>query len=170
MPRVEFDALPNDARVWVFAADRPLNDEQSTRLLREVDDFLSEWHAHSLPLQCARAWRDARFLAIGVDQSSAGASGCSVDGLFRLFKTLAPSLGASFLSGGTVYWREPGGAVRAGSRKEFTAAASAGQITGATRVFDTAVTSAEGWRQGFEVRASETWHHAIMEGSATPGI
>jgi hypothetical protein len=163
MPRVDFSALPGDARVWVFAADRALNAEQSDRLLSEVDGFLNQWHAHGAPLVCAREWRDDRFLAVGVDQSSAGASGCSIDGLFRLFKSLAPELGAGLLTGGLIFWRDAAGSVRAGTRKEFRAAAGSGDVTRETRVFDTTVTSAETWRSGFELSASQGWHGALVD-------
>lgn len=162
MPQIEFDALPDDARVWVFAADRALNQEQSANLLSAVDGFLRDWHAHGAPLRCARDWRDDRFLAIGVDQSTAGASGCSIDGLFRLFKAITPTLGASMLSGGTVFWRDPNGAVRSGTRKEFGAAAARGEVTDRTLVFDTTVATALGWREKFEAEASASWHSSLL--------
>ena len=80
MPRVVFESLPDDARVWVFGAANALDDRARERLLSAVDEYLDQWHAHGAALVCARDWRDDRFLAIGVDQSTAGASGCSIDG------------------------------------------------------------------------------------------
>ncbi|HVF39038.1 MAG TPA: hypothetical protein VM939_03990, partial [Gemmatimonadaceae bacterium] len=69
----QLDSLPNTARVWVFGSDRTLTDEKSEILLREVDEFLSQWNAHGTPLTSARSWLHGRFLIIGVDQSTAGA-------------------------------------------------------------------------------------------------
>src|SRR5438477_6677729 len=77
MPRVSFDGLPDSARVWVFGSDDPVSANSADRLLGDVDAFLDRWNAHGFPLTCARDWRDDHFLAIGVDQSTAGASGCS---------------------------------------------------------------------------------------------
>ena len=37
MPLVPFDSLPDDARVWVFATDRALDDAEAARLLAETD-------------------------------------------------------------------------------------------------------------------------------------
>jgi hypothetical protein len=88
MPRVSFEELPDDARVWVFGAASEVTPPASERLLDAVDDFLAHWNAHGSPLVCAREWRDDHFLAIGVDQSTAGASGCSIDGLFRTLQRL----------------------------------------------------------------------------------
>jgi len=73
MPIVPFESLPDDARLWVFAASDPVTGERAQRLLAAVDAWLAEWKAHDEPLRCARDWRDDRFLAIGVDQSTAGA-------------------------------------------------------------------------------------------------
>src|SRR5690349_23328787 len=91
MPVVEFSALPSEARVWVFASDKPLTGKDADTLLAEVDRFLAQWKAHGHPLRCAREWRDDRFLAIGVDPTKEQASGCSIDGLFRGLQTLERS-------------------------------------------------------------------------------
>src|ERR1700704_4375233 len=100
MPLVEIDDLPNNARTWVFGADRSLDQSATDLLLREVDRFLSQWHAHGAPLTTARDWKHGRFLTVAVDQSTAGASGCSNDGLFRLLKTLEPKLGGGLVTSG----------------------------------------------------------------------
>jgi hypothetical protein len=166
MPSVAFDSLPHDARVWVFAADAALNAGAEAALLREVDVFLAQWNAHGHPLTCARAWRDGRFLAIGVDQSTAGASGCSIDGLFRVLQRLQPALGASLLPGPRVYWRGPDGVVASAVRPEFARLASSGAVSVATPVFDTSLTTAADWRERFERPAGESWHGALLGATA----
>lgn len=162
MPIVAFDLLPSDARVWVFAADQPIADPGAQTLLTAVDAFLAQWNAHGDALRCARAWRDERFLAIGVDQATAGASGCSIDGLFRTLQGLQPALGASLLPAGRVYWRDDTGAVQTAARADFARLAKTGAIRGSTPVFDTAVTTAKEWRDEFERPAQESWHAALL--------
>jgi hypothetical protein len=162
MPAVSFDSLPADARVWVFASDKPLDDASSHALLAEVDAFLAQWNAHGHALRCAREWRDSRFLAIGVDQSTAGASGCSIDGMFRTLQRLQPALGASLLPAGRVYWRDASGTIETAARARFAALGAEGRVTPETRVFDTTVETAGAWRTAFERPASETWHHSLV--------
>ena len=163
MPRVSFDLLPNDARVWVFGAASDLAPPKSERLLGAVDDFLAQWNAHGSPLRCGREWRDGRFLAIGVDQSTAGASGCSIDGLFRTLARLEPELGTSLLGGGRVYYRDAEGRVRATTRVTFNQLARDGHVGAETPVFDTSVTTAGAWREQFERPARESWHAELIE-------
>src|SRR5215203_2991793 len=128
MPRVAFDSLPDSARVWVYGADRELNSDAEKELLQTVDSFLDQWAAHGTPLDAARDWREGRFLTIAVDQEQAGASGCSIDGLFRNLKSLEDVLGAKLVPSGLVYYRARDGHVRAVTRDEFSQAAARGEI------------------------------------------
>ena len=80
MPKVEFESLPDSARVWVFGAESPVVGNASNDLLAAVDQHLSSWRAHGVPLVCARDWYENQFLAVAVDEAATGASGCSIDG------------------------------------------------------------------------------------------
>src|SRR5687768_976881 len=162
MPRVDFDDLPPDARVWVFGAANALDPSASDRLLDAVYDFLVQWNAHGAPLVCGRDWRDDRFLAVGVDQSTAGASGCSIDGLFRTLARLEPELGTSLLGGSRVYYRDAEGTVHSATRKAFNELARDGRIGPDTPVFDTPLTTASAWRDEFERPLRESWHAELI--------
>ena len=162
MPQVSFDSLPDDARVWVFGAANELTAPASDRLLAAVDEFLAQWNAHGSPLRCGREWREGRFLAIGVDQSTAGASGCSIDGLFRTLGRVEPELGTSLLGGGRLYYRGDDGRVNAATRKRFTELAGEGRIGPDTPTFDTSITTASAWRQEFERPVRESWHAQLI--------
>lgn len=161
MPAVPFSALPDDARLWVFATAAPLSADAESALLDAVDAFVAGWAAHGAPLTAARDWREGRFMAVAVDQRSAGASGCSIDGLFRTLRAIEPHLGTTLLAGGRVYWRDDAGAVQGGTRAEFRAHAAAGRVGEATPVFDTAVTTAGDWRTRFERPLVESWHAGV---------
>lgn len=158
MSSVPFSQLPDHARLWVFASERPLATDESTRLIAAVDAFLASWHAHQVPLTCARDWRHDRFLLIGADEQAAGVSGCSIDALVRTMKVLGQELGVSLLDHGAVHFRE-GADVRRLSREAFAEAAAAGQVSPETLVYDNTVTSVGALRTGaWERPASTSWH------------
>lgn len=162
MPMVPFDSLPDDARVWVFGASDALRGDLEDALLRHVDSWLAGWQAHGAPLTCARDWRDGHFLAIGVDQSAAGASGCSIDALFHILQGLERTLGTSLVAGGRVFYRDARGDVQCVDRGAYAIRARAGEIGGATPVFDTTVTTAEAYRARFERPALASWHAQLV--------
>ena len=165
MPAVAFKDLPDAARVWVFASDRPLQGSDAQRLLAEVDGFLAQWKAHGAPLRSAREWRDDRFLAIGVDPTVEQASGCSIDGLFRGLQALEKTLGTSLVAGGRVFYRDASGGAQLATRKDIASLATAGKLTPRTSVFDTSITDAKAWRSRFEVPASQSWVGSLLPAS-----
>jgi hypothetical protein len=156
MPIVPFGQLPDSARVWVFGSDQPLVGAPADTLLASVDQFLSEWRAHGVPLRCARDWRDDRFLAVGVDVTEENASGCSIDGLFRTLQQLERVTGSRMVGGGRVFYRGDS-TVESVTREEFVARVKSGRVGRDTPVFDTSLTSAGDWRTVFEQRAEATW-------------
>ena len=162
MPRVGFNDLQDSARIWVFASDRPLVGNEAARLLSEVDRFLDGWAAHGAELTCARDWRDDRFLIIAVDEGVNAASGCSIDGLFRILKGLEPTIGASLLGGDNVFYRDESGSVSSATRDTFSELGIAGAVHGGTRVFDPTVTRMHHFRQHFETDAAHSWHAVLL--------
>jgi hypothetical protein len=157
MSVVPFDSLPDASRVWVFGSDRPLTEAGSAALLTGVDEYLAEWKAHGAPLTVGRQLRDERFLVVAVDQSTAGASGCSIDGLFRVLQRLEAEVGASLVGGGRVFYRDNHGAVRSASREEIAQLAQSGSIMKNSVVFDTSLTDLGAFRSGFEKPAQDSW-------------
>jgi hypothetical protein len=162
MPLVQLKDLPDSARAWVFGADRSLDAPASEPLLQEVDQFLSQWKAHGSPLTVGRDWRYDRFLTVAVDQSTAGASGCSIDGLFRSLKALEPRLGASLVTSGLVFYRDEHGTIQSVDRDRFSALGAEGKIQSGTSVFDPTVTTLGEWRARFELEASQSWHAGLI--------
>lgn len=162
MPLVAFDSLSDESRVWVFAADPPLDDRRSRELLAMVDAYLDQWTAHDKPLTCGREWRDNRFLVVGVDQSGAHASGCSIDGLYRKLAEFEKQNSVSLLSRDPVFYRDSSGDVHSASRDEFARLSSAGGISGETKVFDTSIGALGEWRGRFELPAAGSWHRALL--------
>ncbi len=158
MPVTTFDQLPDHARLWVFASERPLAPAEADRLLADVDAFLATWHAHQVPLTAARDWRHDRFLLVGVDEQAAGVSGCSIDALVRTMKTLGQELGVGLLDHGAVHYRD-NDQVRRLSRDAFADAAARGDVSPATVVYDNTVTSVGALRAGaWERPAAASWH------------
>ncbi len=158
MPRVSFDELPPDARVWIFGAERPLVETERARVLDEVDAFIGQWAAHDVPLTTARAlWYD-QFIFVAVDERAAGASGCSIDALVRRMKGLQAELGVELVNHAPVLYRDGSGIGRV-SRERFADLVESGSISQETVVFDNTVTTVGAVRDGrWELPAANSWH------------
>lgn len=158
MPRIGFEQLPENARLWIFAAQRELDDPEQARVLGEVDRFIDQWTAHNVPLTAARDWRQGRFLMVGVDEEAAGLSGCSIDALVRRMKVVQEELGVELVDNAPVLFKN-GGTIERVSRERFAELAEAGTVSLDTPVFNNTLTRVGDLRAGrWEVRAEDSWH------------
>jgi hypothetical protein len=158
MPRISFDQLPSDARLWIFAAERPLSTDEGRRVVAEADAFIDQWVAHGVPLTAGRELRFNQFVLVGVDERAAGVSGCSVDALVRRMQQLESVLRVELVNNGPVLYRE-GDVIERVSRERFAELAASGTVGPSTRVFDNTLTRVGDLVAGkWEVKASEAWH------------
>lgn len=158
MPRIAFDELPEDARVWIFSAERKLTGSERTRLLAEVDAFIDQWGAHAVPLTAGRDLVYDQFLFIAVDQRAAGPSGCSIDALVRQMMALQREMGVELVNHAPVLFRR-GEAIARVPRATFAELAETGEISPDTTVFNNTLTSLGDVRAGrWEVPAADSWH------------
>ncbi|MGH9456696.1 MAG: hypothetical protein ACRD2J_03540 [Thermoanaerobaculia bacterium] len=157
MSRVAFDALPDEARTWVFAAAAPL-DARSAEIVRgTIDAFLEGWSSHGEDVPAAARLVEGRFLVVAADEAAV-TGGCSVDRLFRTVRDLRRSAGIDFLETTRVYWRD-GEAVASATRDEFRRLAESGSVTSETIVYDTTAERLAEVRSGAWSRpAAESWH------------
>lgn len=165
MPRVPFDSLPDDARLWVFPVQDALVPADRERLLERVEAFLDGWEAHGAPLTGACHWVEDRFLLVAVDQRSVPPSGCSIDAMVRVLKEMEATLGRRLLDHGPVHARGEDGSVLRLTRKEFREGVQEGRFDADTPVFDTTLIELGAWRRGLMERpARETWHGTAFLG------
>lgn len=156
---VIFSDLPDDARLWIFAAARPLDAEECSRLLALVDDFLAGWHAHGHPVVGARDLRLDQFLLVAADERASGVSGCSIDSLYRVLKQVDGEISVGLLDSSLVHYRDADGTVRSVSRPDFRELVAEGAVDGDTLVFDNTLRTVGDLRaERWELPLRESWH------------
>lgn len=89
-------SLPDSSRVWIYKADRFLSNEEVDRIQKIVDDFIPTWAAHGKKLYAEAKVVDNLWIVIAADESREGASGCSIDKIFRLVADLEKEMACSF--------------------------------------------------------------------------
>lgn len=166
----DFDGFPDESRIWIFGAQRRLDEEEAASLLAEVDGFLASWKAHGVPLRAARTWRYDRFLIVCADTGVALPSGCSIDALTGVLREMEARTDARFLGNEAVWYRDPEGRIRRATRPEFRSLARTGEVAPASVVFDNSITSLGQLRAGaWEGPATDRWHAAFFERARADG-
>ena len=163
--KVDFERMPDDARLWIFASGRALTPGEGERLRARVDDFVERWVAHGHPVVGGYDWRHDHFLLIAADERATGVSGCSIDSLYDALKAIERELGTTLLDASSrVWYRDAEGAVRVLSRPDFRALAREGAVSAATPVFDNTAATVGATRNGaWERPMGESWHGRVFQ-------
>ena len=80
------EGMNGDSRVWQFAANRALLEEEEMQLRVELQSFVAQWQAHGKDLTAAADVFHAGVVLVAIDEHAALPSGCSIDKIFRLLQ------------------------------------------------------------------------------------
>ncbi len=86
------------SKIWVYQADRDLNDEELLMANRYLQDFCTEWTAHNQQLLAGAEILYKRFIVLKVDETHTGASGCSIDKSVKALRELSDKLGTGLFN------------------------------------------------------------------------
>ncbi len=90
-----FENFSNEARVWLYQANRELTELERTYLAKQLSIFVDQWSAHGKKLTADSAVLDEYRLAICAE-GNVEASGCSIDASVRFMKEIGAEIGADF--------------------------------------------------------------------------
>ncbi|WP_295672163.1 ABC transporter ATPase [uncultured Mucilaginibacter sp.] len=146
-----------NSRVWVYQADRELSDREVQLIQNELDSFATSWTAHNNQLKAKGEVRYNRFLILTVDESQAGASGCSIDKSVRFIKDMQQQFNINLLDRFNLAYRE-GSEVLSAPRHVFEDLIKQGSINTETIVFNNMVQNLSELQAKWEVPFKDSWH------------
>ena len=163
---IDFDNLPDDARVWVYQANRPLSDDDVATIRRALQPALNQWAAHGQPLLASAQVMENRFVVIGVDEGYNLPSGCSIDASVRTLRDLGEQIGrvdgdaahrpVDFFDRSAAV-QSADGSVQTFALPSLKAAVADGSLTPDSVVFNTLVKTKAEFTANWRVRAIDSW-------------
>ena len=151
-----------DSRVWVYTSNRPLTAEESLFVQKNLDVFCQQWTAHNQALLAKAEVLENQFVILMVDETQAGASGCSIDKSVHFLERLGAELGADFFERMRFAWVDEQGTMQFANRPEFVALAREGKIGSETLVADTLVQTKAQLAEKWLVPISKSWHKRLI--------
>lgn len=92
-------------RLRIFQSNRLLQPIEIAHIENKLGEFIKEWNAHGDPLAASFEIRYNFFIFIRVDESKVRVTGCSIDKLVRLIKSIEDSLRISLLDPTQIAYR-----------------------------------------------------------------
>ncbi|MGB5273481.1 MAG: ABC transporter ATPase [Flavobacteriaceae bacterium] len=158
---VEFESLPEDARIWIYQASRSFSKAEIAEMEPALDNFIQEWTAHGQDLRAGYEIRYNRFIVLGLDQGMNMASGCSIDASVHFIQSLEKRYQVELLDKMNVSYKQ-GEYIAYKPLLEFKKMAKEKAVSEKTIVFNNLVNNKGEYLEHWEVPASESWHARFM--------
>ena len=94
----DFQALPEESRIWLYAAENALSKDKQNYILNVISEDLKGWNAHQQPLTAGVTILENHFIIIALDESKNGASGCSIDTLQNTIQKIEKELSITLMN------------------------------------------------------------------------
>ncbi|MET1260747.1 ABC transporter ATPase [Flagellimonas sp. DF-77] len=158
---VEFEKLPDTARVWIYQCNRSFTEPELKEIEAQAAAFLVQWTAHGADLKAGFELRYKRFLIIGLDQSMNAASGCSIDASVHFIQALEKRYDVDLLDKMNVSYKQ-GEFIAYKPLKDFKKMAKDKAVSKSTVVFNNLVATKQEYQEHWEVPAEESWHARFL--------
>ena len=157
----QYDLLPNETRVWIYQSNRSFSDTEVERLRPLIRRFTTDWVSHSQQL---RAFGDIfyyQFIVLMVDETQAGASGCSIDKSVYFIKEIENALQVNLFDRLTFTYKK-GSEIMTAHRDAFSKLFKEGEINDETLVFDNLVKTKKDFDEKWIIPLKKSWHKRMV--------
>ena len=154
-------AYPDASRVWIYQSNKPFGDDEVDRVNAYIERFAREWTSHNLQLKATGGLMHRHFIVLVVDETRAGASGCSIDKSVRFIQFLEQEFGQNLFDRLTFAYLQDK-EVRLIRQADLKEAYEKGEITDQTLFFNNLVKTKKEYLDGWLVPLGESWHKRMI--------
>lgn len=152
---IPFEKLPDYARVWVYQADKALNNAEQNHIQQVLEEQVNQWAAHGVPLVGSVQVLLNRFIVVAVDEVQNQASGCSIDASTRWLKELGTAMNLNFFDRSVAY--VDGDEIKTVEMLKIKSLVAEGIIQADTIIFNNLVPNIGEFKTNWQVIASASW-------------
>jgi hypothetical protein len=151
-----------ESKIWIYQADRLLTEQESNLVAEKTAGFAAQWISHNRDLKASGECVHQLFIVLMVDESMAGASGCSIDKSVRFVQSLESELGVSFFNRLNFTYLDSDKNIHIAMKQHFKTLFLEKNIDEDTLVFDTLVKNKEEFDNFFIKPLRDSWHKRMV--------
>lgn len=153
--------LPDTSRVWIYQAQQAFSAELSAEIQQQVQAFAQQWVSHNRALRASGEVLYDQFIVLMVDESQAGASGCSIDKSVHFMQALEAKYGINLFDRMTFTYKD-GDQVMTAPREQFARLYAEGKINDETLVFDNLIKTKGEFSNKWIKSLGHSWHKRMV--------
>lgn len=133
---VPFSSMPESSRVWLYQSERKLRPDEVDFIVDKLTGFCKGWNVHGNPLPTSFEILDQQIIVLAVDESQAGASGCSIDSSVRTLREIETQLQVDLTNSGKVSFKSVEGSIKVAPALGIKSKVLAGEIQAETPIIN----------------------------------
>jgi ABC-type branched-subunit amino acid transport system ATPase component len=151
------------SKIWIYQSNRELTETERAKAQQLLNSFTEGWTAHNQQLKAAAKILYNRFIILLVDETQAGASGCSIDKSVHFIKALEDEFGIDLFDRfNTAYFEND--QILTANRAEFENLLKQGKVNSETVVFNNLVVNFQDFQTKWQVPLKNSWHARVFGG------
>ena len=159
---VDFDALDENARIWVYQSDKKFTSEEVNEMSAKLELFINEWTRHGSQLKGSFKIVYQQFIIVAVDENFISVSGCAIDASVRQMKQFEADYGIQLFDKLQVAVQNKNG-IETMSMLLFKEKLNEGTYSKNSIVFNNMVDTKKRLNSEWEVPVSESWHQRLLK-------
>ena len=156
-----YDTLPDTTRVWIYQAQAPFNEKSIVEIRQHIANFTTSWVSHNNQLRGFGDIYHNQFIVLMVDESLAGASGCSIDKSVHFIKMIEQSYAVNMFDRLSFTYKI-GEEIHTAGREEFAKLYQENKINDDTLVFNNLVDNKADFDNNWVVPLKDSWHKRMV--------
>jgi hypothetical protein len=157
-----FTHINDSDRVWIYQANRVLNNEEVGIIKASGNEFISSWAAHGKKLHAGVMVLHKLFVIVYMDEKQEKASGCSIDASVHWISALGEDLGINFLERTKVAYVNEEKTIELVTLEELEKRISLALFDENTEVFNNMVYSGKDLKHSWRSMLKNSWHSRYL--------
>lgn len=157
-----WDALPDNARIWIYQADRVLTDAELDRCIQQLDTFMQQWNTHGTQLTAGYRIEYNQFIMLAVNELHQHASGCSIDSSVKQLRELGRDFEVDFFNRLIVVYKDKNNTIQQQPMFDFEKLLKSGELSPTTIVYNNLIQTKGELTTNWETEVENSWHKQLL--------
>lgn len=157
----DFEYFHSDSRVWIFQADRFLNDLEVRNIQTDVSNYIQTWKSHGSEVKADCDVIAHRFIVLIADESYTAIGGCSQDNMMRFVQQLQDDYGIDLLNRFLVAYLD-GNQIEVVHKDKLIEMIQSGELSAQTMMFDNLVQNKHDFQKNWLKPISASWVNRFL--------
>ena len=157
----DYELLSPESKVWIYQSNQPFHEEEISEIDEQIKNFVTNWVSHNRALKAFGKLFHRRFIVLMVDESQAGASGCSIDKSVHFIKAMGHHHGMDFFDRMNFAFQKDN-EIQTAHRDAFAELFQNQLINDSTLVFNNLVKTKAEFDEKWIVPLKDSWHARMV--------